>query len=278
MSAARIIDCHAHVVDPVRFPYVDGPGYKPLADEAGTREEFTAVLDAHGVAHALLVQPSCYGYANAALLDAMAAYPGRFKTIAVLDPATPEAELEALAKAGIVGVRFNLVSYDREALARPAAQPFLQRLKALGWFVQVYAHDEQWPELARLLHNAEVKVLVDHFGVRELAGGVERPGFQAVLRLGREGNAAVKLSAPFRISRDLGRYADLAPFAEAAIAAFGIERCVWGSDWPFVNVPGGFRYAAALEAVDRWLGDADARECLFWRNPIRLFGFGEVSS
>ena len=67
------------------------------------------MLDGHGVAHALLVQPSGYGTDNAAMLDAIAAYPGRFKGIAVLDPRTPERELEALARRGVVGVRFNLV-------------------------------------------------------------------------------------------------------------------------------------------------------------------------
>ena len=59
MKPADIIDCHAHVIDPGRFPYADGPGYRPLPHETGTREAFAAVLDAHGAKHALLVQPSC---------------------------------------------------------------------------------------------------------------------------------------------------------------------------------------------------------------------------
>ncbi|MBV9522637.1 MAG: amidohydrolase family protein, partial [Alphaproteobacteria bacterium] len=144
MALDRIIDTHAHIIDPARFPFSAGPGYKPRADETGTGEDFCAVLDAHGVAHALLVQPSGYGYDNSAMLDALARNPGRFKAIAVVDPQTPERDLEALAVRGAVGVRFNLVSYRPDALEMPEAERFLARLKALGWFAQVFADDSQW--------------------------------------------------------------------------------------------------------------------------------------
>jgi predicted TIM-barrel fold metal-dependent hydrolase len=269
----RGIDCHVHVIDPVRFPYADGPGYKPRPGEAGTREALRAVLDAHHIRHALLVQPSCYGFANAALLDALGAAPGRYRAIAMVDPGTPDRELEALGEAGVVGVRFNLVSYQGDALHGAAAARFLARLRALGWFAQVYADDRQWPEAAAVLRRSGVKVLIDHFGVRRLAGGLGQAGFQAVLALGRDGGAVVKLSAPFRLSGDPGRYTDVAPFADAVIAAFGVDRCVWGSDWPFINFPGEVRYADALGAVARWLPDPADRERVLWHNPVRLFGF-----
>ena len=274
MTAKRLIDCHAHIIDPARFPFAPGPGYKPRPNEAGPKETYCGVLDGDRVAHALLVQPSGYGYDNAAMLDAIAAHPGRFKGIAVLDPETPERELAALAERGVVGVRFNLVSYEPDALTRPEAARFLTRLKALGWYAQIFADDTQWPEIAEILRRSGVKVLVDHFGVRDIAAGLDQPGFQAVLRLGREGNAAVKLSAPFRISREPGTYGDLKPFAHAVIDAFGVERCVWGSDWPFINMTGGFRYAAALQAVERWVDDAGDFDRVLSRNPMRLFGFG----
>ena len=274
MATSRGIDCHVHIVDPSRFPYAEGPGYKPRPDEIGTREALCAALDAHRIRHALLVQPSCYGFVNAAVLDAMTASPGRFRAIVMVSPETPETGLAALNDAGVVGVRFNLVSHDRDALTRPGIGRFLDRLKALGWYAQVYADDTRWPEAAGILRRSGVKVLIDHFGVREISRGIDQPGFQAVLALGRDGNAAVKCSAPFRISRQPGRYADIEPFAEAVVAAFGVDRCIWGSDWPFLNVPGGFRYADALEAVGRWFADPADRDRVLWHNPVRLFGFG----
>ncbi|HEY6336740.1 MAG TPA: amidohydrolase family protein [Alphaproteobacteria bacterium] len=274
MAQHGIVDSHAHIIDPARFPLSDGPGYKPTPGETATREMFAAMLDAHGVNHALLVQLSGYGYDNSTLLDAMAHYPGRFKSIAVVDPETPERELAALDARGVVGVRFNLVSYRPDALVGPGAERYLARLKALGWFAQVFADDAQWPAAAKMLARSGVRALVDHFGVSSLAPGIGQPGFQAVLALGRQGNAAVKLSAPFRISSQKEGFSDLDGYAEALIAAFGIENCVWGSDWPFVNLPGGFRYDAALRAVERWIRDPEQRAQVLWRNPCRLFGFG----
>lgn len=274
MPPDRVIDCHAHIIDTARFPLADGSGYKPRPNENGPKETYCGVLDGHRVAHALLVQPSGYGTDNAAMLDAIASYPGRFKGIAVLDLTTPERELAALARRGVVGVRFNLVSYERDALSRPKAAGFLARLKALGWYAQIFADDAQWPELAEILRKSGVRVLVDHFGLRDPSLGLDQPGFQAVLRLGREGNAAVKLSAPFRISREPGSYGDLEPFARAVIEAFGIENCVWGSDWPFINMGTPMRYAAALKTVEHWLDDAGNLDRVLWHNPVRLFGFG----
>lgn len=274
MPVSGIIDTHAHIIDPRRFPFTDGPGYKPSADEAGTAEEFIGVLDAHHVAHGLLVQPSGYGTDNRAMLDAMARFPGRFKAIAVIDPETPEAELGRLGDRGVVGVRFNLQSYRADALAGAAAARSLARLEAMGWFAQVFADDAQWAEIAGVLARSRVKVLVDHFGIRNAANGVKQPGFQAVLGLGRAGKAWVKLSAPFRIADRKNGFADLDPVAAALLEAFGIEGCIWGSDWPFINLPGGFRYDRALWALERFLPEPAQRRQVLWQNPMGLFGFG----
>jgi predicted TIM-barrel fold metal-dependent hydrolase len=273
MTQARIIDTHCHIIDPARFPFAAGPGYKPRVDEAGTTDEFCRVLDAHGVAHAVLVQPSGYAYDNSAVLDAMQRHPGRFKTIAVVDPETPMRDLAALAVRGVVGVRFNLPSFQPDALRGAAAEQFLGRLKELGWFAQVFADDAQWAEAAPLLRRSGVRVLVDHFGMRNPAAGLGQPGFQAVLRLGRERLASVKFSAPFRVSGAPGDFADLDPVVAALTAAFGIEGCLWGSDWPFINLPGGFRYEAALRAVERWLPEPAQRNAVLYANAARLFGF-----
>src|SRR5256885_5778456 len=128
MAAQQIVDCHAHIIDPTRFPFDDGPGYRPREHELGQREAYGAVLDCHGVSHALLVQPSCYGFDNAAMMDAMERAPGRYRAIATVDPTIDERSLRGLAGRGIVGVRFNLVSYDRAALSRSGVTEFLQRI------------------------------------------------------------------------------------------------------------------------------------------------------
>ena len=271
----RIVDCHAHIIDPVRFPFTGAKGYHPRPDEHGTREEFCAVLDRHGVGNGVLVQLSGYGTDNSANLDAMKTYPGRFKAIAVVDPDATDRTLEDLAAAGVVGVRFNLVSYEPDALSQSDASGLLQRLKSLGWFAQIYADDAQWRDAAAVLKASGVRVLVDHFGVRDIALGTRHAGFQAVLALGREGNAIVKLSSLFRVSRMIEGFDDLDPFADELLTAFTVDHCIWGSDWPFINVPRRPNYADLMTPLSRWLPDPGDRARVRARNPRRLFGFAD---
>jgi predicted TIM-barrel fold metal-dependent hydrolase len=274
MATPGIVDCHAHIIDPDRFPFPDGPGYRPRPDERGTKEAWRAVLDQNGVSHGLLVQPSGYGFDNRAMLDAMAAEPGRYKGIAVAEPSIGDGALAELGAAGVVGLRFNLVTLDPTALDGAAGDRWLARLKALGWFVQIFAPDAHWPALGPRLASSGVKVLIDHFGIQDLAGGIGQPGFQAVLALGRTGRATVKLSAPFRISRRPD-YADLDPFAAALLESFGLQNCIWGSDWPFLGLPPGLGYAASLAAAARWLPHPAHRDLVLRQVARRLFGFPE---
>jgi predicted TIM-barrel fold metal-dependent hydrolase len=277
MLLAPFIDCHAHIIDPARFPFVRGAGYTPREDDIGTTDMFCRHLDIVGARHALLVQPSCYAFDNRAILDARANHPGRFKLITVLRPEIDDAELAFLASQGVVGVRFNLVNYDPAALDGPENLRFLARLRELGWFAEIYADDRQWPEVAALLRRSRVKVLIDHFGVRNLAPGPAQPGFAAVLALGREGMATVKLSGHFAIS-SRADLSDLDSFAGALIAAFGVEGCIWGSDWPFEGLDEASRrppYGHMRKALERWLPDPDQRARVLWDNPRRILGFGD---
>jgi predicted TIM-barrel fold metal-dependent hydrolase len=269
MRAARSIDCHAHIIDPARFPFDDGPGYRPASHEVGTLADYVISLEGAGVAHSLLVQPSGYGTDNRALLDALARQPARFKGIAVVAPEFPDAELDRLGTAGVVGARFNLASYRTDGLRGRAAEMLLARLAERGWYAQVHATDPQWAETVPVLRRTGVRVLVDHFGVSDPALGTAAPGFQGVLALGREGRGAVKLSAAYRI----GDPARLDHHAAALLAAFGPDRCVWGSDWPFLAAAGPPAYADTLALLARWLPDAAERARVLWQTPARLFGF-----
>jgi predicted TIM-barrel fold metal-dependent hydrolase len=272
MSTHPAIDCHNHVIDPARFPFAPWGGYRPRSDEGGTREAFAAVLDAHDVRHALLVQPSCYGTDNRAVVDAIAWQPWRFKGIGVLDANTSERELEALRSQGLLGVRINL-PYDPEALIRSAAEPFLARLRAQGWFVQVHGQDADWVTAAPVLRRSGVKLVIDHMGLEGIEGGLSQKGFEAVLALGRDMGAVVKLSAPFRSSRRAPVFDDLDPFVETVLQSFGVARCVWGSDWPFLNTERRPHYDEVLAPLTRWLPNEEDRRAVLWDNPRRLFGF-----
>jgi len=117
------------------------------------------------------------------------------------------------------------------------------------------------------------RIMVDHFGRPDLRRGLAQPGFATLLEFGRSGNAVVKLSGPFHCSSQGLPYFDVDPFIAAAIDAFTLENCVWGSDWPFVRVNERVDYGPGLACLTRWLPDRNDRHQILWENPARLFGF-----
>ena len=268
-----IVDCHVHVMEPDRFPFVPGAGYQPRADEVGTLRLFDETLRRHGVGRALVVQPSGYGTDNACLLDALDRSAGRFRGIAVIDWATPDRELLDMKRRGVVGVRLNLPRSGADLLTRPGARDFLARVASLDWLLQVYASADMWAGIEPVLRQSGGTVLIDHMGEPDPGRGVDHPGFQAVLRLGREAGALVKLSAPYRVSGRAFPYDDVAPFVGALLDAFGPQRCVWGSDWPFLAAPAPADYGRMLEWLGHSVPDPATRSLVLRDNPARLFGF-----
>lgn len=268
------VDSHAHVLDPERYPLTNPEGYKPQPNECGTPREFAQVLAAHGMTHGLLVNPFAgYGLDNRCMLDAIAASNGRFKGVALVGHDTSDAQLQQLADGGVVGARFNTLFAGGTSLQGPKGERLLARIKALGWFAQIYFHDDEVLKLLPILDKAGIRVVVDHCACPDPARGLDQPGFQAVLELGRRGQAAIKLSGPFRYSRQGWPYADCDPFVAALIEAYTLDNCVWGSDWPFVRVPRRMDYGPARQMVARWLPDAADQCKLLWDTPRRWFGF-----
>lgn len=266
---AGAIDAHVHVIDPLRFPLAQGHGY--ASDDVGDPAALGAVLSAHGLSGALIVQPSGYRTDNRALLAALAQEPGRHRGIAVLDPHTAENEITSLAAAGVVGIRLNAVNHGPAVLLDAA--PLLQRLQPFDWLVQVLCRASELPGCVDLLERSELRLVFDHLGFFDPAQGTGEPGFKALLRLIRAGRALVKLSGAFRISKLAPPYADLDPFVAELLDAGGPERCLWGSDWPFVNRPTKPDYGTTLAQLERWLPAAADRQTVLVANPARELGF-----
>ena len=266
-------DCHLHVFCGNRFPLSGDKLYQPHPSQMGTGKDFLAVLDAHGLTHALLVSAGPYGADNRCMLEAIAASGGRFKGIALVDHDITEKQLAELTARGVVGCRINLFNHGLAPLIDPRASTHLARLREAGWFVQIQCGEDQLAEAASILRHARVKLMVDHFGRPKLDRGIQQPGYQALLEFGREGNTIIKLSGPFRTSVQGYPYHDVDPFIAAAIDAFTLENCVWGSDWPFVRLDARVDYGPTLNCLGRWLPDAKDRNKVLRGNPARLFGF-----
>lgn len=272
-----IVDAHAHVYEPDRFPYPDRAedgAYRPRREEGGSIEAFRATLGRHAVTHAVLVQPSAYGTDNRALTAATAASAGRWKGIAVVPLDVPTDEVARLAGQGVVGIRLNFVNSRGLLAAGAALERLFATVQSLAWIVQVQCPAVGLPGLLPLLAGVE-RLVFDHCGYPDAAQPVSEPGFQALLARGRAGAAFVKLSGAFRLSRSGPPYEDVRPYAEAVLDSFGPSRCVWGSDWPFVNAPRRPDYRATLEILERWVPSAVDRGKILSGTPARLFGFAE---
>ena len=274
MTTARGVDSHAHVFCAgSKYPFAAQREYTPHPTQLGSAERFAAVLDAHGLTHGLLVSAGPYGPDNQCMLDAISAHRGRFKGIALVNAEVSERELQKLADGGVIGIRINIMNHGLRPLTEKGADALLAKVKALDWFVQVHSQKDELVEAAPVLRKAGVRVMFDHFGRPDIRRGVDSRGYQTLLDFGREGRHVIKLSGPFRSSVEGPPYRDTDPFIHAAIEAFTLERCVWGSDWPWVRMDERMDYGPVYACLPRWLPDAKDRQRVLWETPSRLFGF-----
>ena len=267
------VDAHAHVFCGTDYPFSPDTLYIPHPSQMGTPQKFRAVLDAHGMTHALLVGAGPYTHDNRCMLKAIADSNGRFKGIGVVKADISERDLAALKDKGVVGIRMNLIGHGLKPLIEPGADRLLARLKDLGLFLQLHFQKDELIDAAPILRKSGVRMMLDHFGRPDIARGVKSAGYQTVLEFGKSGQAVIKLSGPFRSSLQGYPYTDVDSFIAAAIDAFTLDNCLWGSDWPFVRMDERMDYGPPATCLPRWLPDAKDREKVLWDTPARLFGF-----
>ncbi|WP_373824604.1 amidohydrolase family protein, partial [Achromobacter insuavis] len=168
------VDSHAHVFLQ-GLALADTRRHTP--DYDAPLAQYLGLLDAHGLSHGVLVQPSFLGTDNSHLVQALRAAPTRLRGVAVVDPAIDDAGLQALAAAGVVGIRLNLIGLALPDPCTPAWQSLLARVNALGWHVEVHVQAARLADIMPALLQAGCRVVVDHFGRPDPALGVADPGF-----------------------------------------------------------------------------------------------------
>jgi predicted TIM-barrel fold metal-dependent hydrolase len=141
--------------------------------------------------------------------------------------------------------------------------------------VQVHGLEKDWTGAVSILRKANLKVIIDHMGLERAESGVDQKGFQAVMGLSQDSDVVIKLSAFVRSSRDTRLFEDLDPFVAMVFKHFGVARCVWGSDWPFLGAFPRPDYVEMLAPLARWIPDQSDYRAILWNNPQRLFGFGD---
>ena len=268
-------DCHAHICGPQSiFNYIPERIYTPPDALLPAYKELLAAL---GCARAVLVQPSFHGTDNAALLAALAAAGPAFRGVAVIADTATGRDLEALHAAGVRGARLNIVDVraGKGELPMDRIVSLAERIKPFGWHIEFLMHVDEFPDLDRRLGALPVEVVFGHLGYVKTEKGTAAPGFQALLRLLRDGRAWVKLTGAYRISSQPLPHADTNEFAHAIMAA-APDRVVWGSDWPHVmtkwTLPMPNDGALADLLID-WVPDPALRQRVLADNPAALYGF-----
>src|SRR3954469_25045348 len=282
---AGACDCHTHIHgDPEKFPFFSGRVYTP---EPASPEEMSALHKALRIERVVIVTPSVYGTDNSSTLYGMMARGATARGVAVIDDKTAENELDTMHKAGFRGIRLNLATggVNDPNVGRPRFSAAVERMKARGWHVQLYTNLAMITAIKDLVANSPVPVVFDHFGGAQAELGVGQPGFSDLLDLVKSGKAHVKISGAYRSSKLAPDYQDIAPFAQALIAA-NPDRIVWGTDWPHPNsvTPPGKQPTdvTPLFQIDDgrlfnqlpvWAPDAAIRSRILVDNPARLYGF-----
>ena len=260
------IDSHAHVF--VRGLQLASQR-RHAPDHDATLDEYMALLDRHGVSHAVLVQPSFLGTDNRFMLDAIRAQPQRLRGVAVIEADADDDQLRLLADGGIVGVRLNLIGLPVPDYPRGPWQRFLARVRELDWHVELHCELHELPLAGQPVLDAGCNLVVDHFGRPERSGN---RGLEWLLGAARSERTWVKLSAAYRNWTDMNGPSACAA-AQTLLDTFGAARLVWGSDWPHTQHLGVANYPSAHAALAKWVPDAAARRSILIDTPAELFHF-----
>jgi predicted TIM-barrel fold metal-dependent hydrolase len=129
--------------------------------------------------------------------------------------------------------------------------------------------------MAPILEPSGVRVLIDHCGRPDPTAGLSQPGFRRLLELASNGRYFAKISGLVKCSAETYPWRDSWPFVQALLEAFTPDRCMWGSDWPFLRAPERIDYGLVLVLVERLIPDPGDRRKVLWDTPMRLFGFDE---
>jgi len=227
-----------------------------------------------GIERAVIVQASCHGSDNRAMLDAIAASAGRYRGVAIVDESVTDRDFRDLHQGGVRGVRFNFVKHLGGIPDLYFFKSLLPRLKAMGWHLILHVDAADLLALSETFATLPVPFVIDHMGRVKAGDDLEQSSFRALLDLMRREHAWVKVCGSERISMAGPPFHDAVPFAQALIAA-APDRVLWGTDWPHPNIARHMPNDGDLvDLVPLIAPDLAIRQKLLVVNPARLYDFG----
>ena len=193
------VDAHCHVFGPEsEFPYAPERKYTPCD---APKEKLFALRDFLGFDKNVIVQASCHGKDNRAMVDALETANGRAKGVAFVGEEVTDAELRWMDQAGVRGVRFNFLKRLVDFTPRDVLQRIAARIEKLGWHIVVYFEMPDLAELEDFFTALPTAVVVDHMGRPDVTKGVEHPDNRRFHKLmDKHKNFWVKATCPERMA------------------------------------------------------------------------------
>ena len=275
---AGAVDAHCHVFGPAeRFPYAPERKYTPC--DAG-KEQLFALRDQLGFERNVIVQATCHGADNRALVDACVSAGGRARGVATVKRDVSDQELQELNAAGIRGVRFNFVKRLVDFTPKEELIEIAHRIAKLGWHIVVYFEAVDLPQLWDFFTGLPTDLVVDHMGRPDVSKPVDGEEFELFVRFMREHlNVWSKVSCPERLSvsgkpaldGEQAAYHDVVPFARRLVETFP-DRVLWGADWPHPNLKNHMPDDGLLvDFIPRIATTPELQRKLLVDNPLRLY-------
>ena len=240
------VDAHCHVFGPgAMFPYAPERKYTPCD---ASKAQLFALREHLGFARSVIVQATCHGADNRAMVDACNASNGMARGVATVKRGVSDKELADMHSAGVRGVRFNFVKRLVDFTPKDELLEIASRIAPLGWHVVIYVEAVDLPELWSFVTTLPTTIVVDHMGRPDVSKPMKGPEFELFVKFMREhGNVWSKVSCPERMSvtgpkalngepgLEHGTYRDVVPFAKRIVDTFP-DRVLWGTDWPHPNL------------------------------------------
>jgi 2-pyrone-4,6-dicarboxylate lactonase len=264
------VDAHCHVFGPeTKFPFAPERKYTPCD---APKEKLFALRDFLGFDKNVVVQATCHGSDNRALVDALEKSGGKARGVAVVGMTVSDGELQALDRAGVRGIRFNFLPRLVDATPRDAFLALAERIKPLGWHTVVYFESVMLDSMTPFLEALPTTIVLDHMSVPDAKKGAGYADFQRYLALvEKQKKIWVKVTCPERISAKGPPYDDVIPFAQALVERIP-DRVLWGTDWPHPNMATHMPDDGALvDMIPKFAATPAQQKALLVDNPMRLY-------
>lgn len=265
------VDAHCHVFGPsAQFPYAPERKYTPC--DAG-KEVLFALRDHLGFERNVIVQATCHGKDNRAVVDACRAAGDKARGVATVGKDITRDELRALHDGGVRGVRFNFVKRLVDATPPEVFLGIAEKIQEFGWSTVVYFEAADLEGLTPFLRKLPGIIVVDHMGRPDVAKGVDHPDFQRFIDLmAQNENIWSKVTCPERLTLSgPPGYDDVVPFCATLVDRFP-DRVLWGTDFPHPNLKADMPDDGNLvDFIPRIARTAEAQRKLLVDNPMRLY-------